>query len=433
MTLRRSLTVPLGAAVIALAGVVLVACTVWPGFMSADSLDQFRQARAGSYDPWHPPLMAWTWHWTNLILPGPGGLLLLENAMLWGSIAVIAVIAIRRSRWGWLALTVGFFPPIFVLAGHLWKDVLMAAALTLAVALLAIARDLRQPAAALWALAALFYATALRHNANTATLPLIIAAVSLLLVERQPQPSKRVNIALGVLLAAFLMVLNAGVSNLLTGAKSVAPLQSNFLHDLVGISRATNEPLLPESFQAEYPHADEGKLRSLFRVESSDPIVYDGPVKPTYNRMVVSDLRRAWLKAVLHHPWIWFKHRVRLFQVMIGLTRERVYYPYHSQIDTNDLGLVLHPSALRTVVFGALEHGLSDSLLYRGWAYLLFAIVVFAHALWRRRVDMLVGALFASIFLYLLPFLLLAPAPDFRYIFWPVLGSLLLPWVIRRA
>src|SRR5262245_35375125 len=111
----RQLLVAGGCAGVAFLGVALMISTYWPGLMSPDSWDQLGQARTQVYRPWHPPLMAWTWHWFDLVLPGPGAMMVFGCAMLWGGLAVIAAVTIRRTPFGGLALLIGVWPPVFIL------------------------------------------------------------------------------------------------------------------------------------------------------------------------------------------------------------------------------------------------------------------------------------------------------------------------------
>ena len=72
------------AATSSLIGLAAVVACFYPGYMSSDSVDQLGQARNGIYFPAHPPAMAFVWHWLDLAVPGPLGMLLLQNAMFWG-------------------------------------------------------------------------------------------------------------------------------------------------------------------------------------------------------------------------------------------------------------------------------------------------------------------------------------------------------------
>src|ERR1700730_10584865 len=55
----------------------------FPGLLDADASNQFHQALAFHFDDWHPPIMAFVWSYTNMIVPGPEGFFLLEILLYW--------------------------------------------------------------------------------------------------------------------------------------------------------------------------------------------------------------------------------------------------------------------------------------------------------------------------------------------------------------
>jgi hypothetical protein len=420
-------------------GVALIAWAMWPGVMSSDSFGQLAEGRYQFYSPAHPPIMAALWHYLDRALPGPGGMLLLQGVLLWSSLAILTWLRLRRTRLGWAVLLIGLCPPVFVLAGHVWKDVQMAAALAISVALLAIARERAQPRVALLALPALFYATAVRHNGITATLPLIVACLLIALPERKPRWAV---LAGGVAIAALFMLLDGWLSLALCHGQKLPPTQSNFLHDLVGISQATGEKVLPPSLSRVYPNLTEEQLRTQYMRESSEPILFTAHAMPTPDRAFVSDLRHAWLHAVAHHPSLWLAQRWTMMARQLGISSAEVWYPYHDDVkekldaarpDNVSLGVHWHPSRFHTWLFSLMERGLKDSILFRGWIYLLVAIAALVWAARKRRLDTLAIALGASIFLYVMPLFVIAPVPDFRYVYWPVVAGLLTPVIAAGA
>jgi hypothetical protein len=76
--------------IICLAGFALSVTINHPGFMSYDSVQQLLEARAGVYSDVHPRLIALMWHFTDKIIPGPFGMLLLETALIWCGTFLIA-------------------------------------------------------------------------------------------------------------------------------------------------------------------------------------------------------------------------------------------------------------------------------------------------------------------------------------------------------
>ena len=158
----------------ALAGIGVTLWLFYPGYMSWDSAYQWWQARHASYSSVHPPLLAMIWRLCEQVLPGPGGMFVLQTSLLWASFAGVAS-SLQRPVWQqcMLVLLLGFWPPLFGLSLHIWKDIWTMLAFAWATAFLL--KDLRQPSRTLrgFALFALVAACAFRHNAITGALPFL--------------------------------------------------------------------------------------------------------------------------------------------------------------------------------------------------------------------------------------------------------------------
>lgn len=110
--------------------VVFWVITMYPGFFSNDSLDQWGQAQAHQYRTWHPIVMAVVWHYLAKLL-GVGAFFILNQFMYWFGMAFfVDVVLGRRLRY----LLLAFFPPILMMSFNVWKDVACMTGLTLAVA-----------------------------------------------------------------------------------------------------------------------------------------------------------------------------------------------------------------------------------------------------------------------------------------------------------
>lgn len=140
-----------------------------PYYMSPDSVDQLAQGRSGRYGDWHPPVMSWLWGRLDRAVPGPTGMLVFHNLLFWSGLGLW--VALVAPRWNLIVkflvlLAIGFFPPIFLILSTVWKDVGMAAAFLLALALLLYAERRRSLASLVLSLLVLWYGVAVRHNAT---------------------------------------------------------------------------------------------------------------------------------------------------------------------------------------------------------------------------------------------------------------------------
>lgn len=409
---------------VAFLGMLLTLAVYMPGFMSADSLDQLRQARISVFSDWHPPVMAWVWKGMDGIVAGPFGMLLLQAAAWWFGLALFIGHLFRHRLAPLLLLVVGFWPPFFAMVGTIWKDVQMATAMTLACGLLLLGK--KQGGWPLYAaLLALAYAAAMRHNALPAVIPLA-AFAAWLASARLVGWIQRLLIIL--LVTGGLIVLPTWVNDQATDVKGYA-IQTLFAYDLVGISTQVGQNLLPPAIQ---PHPlTPSELQSMYTPWSLAPIYWN--VDPRLNLTIssqpeaVAELQQAWRSAVWTHKAAYLKHRYQVFLKQLGWTPE-VYYPYHRGIDPNTLGVSHTPSKLTSKVLSQLDT-LKDGLMFRTWVYglVLFGVLgVCLRGILQREPRALLAALLAtSGLLYLAPYYLISVAADLRYNLWAMISCML--------
>ena len=227
-------------------GMAIVAFAYWPGVMIDDARWQYQQSVDNAYEDWHPPLMAWIWHYLMLLEPGPGPMLLLQLSLYWVGIALVAVWLYRRDnpRLGIAAALVGWLPAPLALMGSVTKDCLMAGALSCAVGCLLWSRTASRPAArrafSAAATVALFMAAALRVNAFLACVPLALA----LLPRRFTCSAPRFAIAALASAAIFFLVPGAIAAAL--QAEDTDSQLSLIIFDLGGITERTKVNQFPD-------------------------------------------------------------------------------------------------------------------------------------------------------------------------------------------
>ena len=118
----------------AVLGALLTASAYWPGLMTWDPVRQYGEALSGQIDDWHPPAMQWLWRQLLAVHSGPAPMLIMQLALYWGGLAILArsVAARYRPRIGWAILACGLLPLGLALTGMILKDCLMAGALLVA-------------------------------------------------------------------------------------------------------------------------------------------------------------------------------------------------------------------------------------------------------------------------------------------------------------
>ena len=218
----------------ALAAATLTACAYWPGLMSWDPVRQYGEALSGDVDDWHPPAMQWVWRQLIRVHPGPMPMLLLQLALYWSGMVVLAGTAWKRGLTGlaWALLACGLWPLGLALTGMILKDCLMTGALLVAVGLLA---SSERPLPRVLAAAMLVCAATLRFNAFTACLPLLIALLPRRWWSSWPRLLATGLVATAVLTAAM------PVANRLIGARASGVELSLVIFDLGGITTHAGE------------------------------------------------------------------------------------------------------------------------------------------------------------------------------------------------
>lgn len=409
----------------ALAMFALTVWTFYPGWLSWDSAYQWYQVRSGEWNNVHPVIMTLLWSVTDRMWPGPGGYFLLQLAMYWSGLAVLAIALFARTpaRIATLVL-LGVFPPVFALVPHLWKDVGMLAAAIWTVALLA--HDLRTPRRSLRvaALATLTIACAYRHNALPLALPLLWH-----LAGREPALATRPRRAAATALLLAAVAIVASLPNRLPGVERRDLWPATTIWDIAAVSIDTGTLLLPPELIK--PSLTLAELEAHFVPYANVPIFGTGKVADSVSAPLTpaqdAAVDAAWLGLWTDHTGAYLAHRVRLTWLLAGM--DRAVRPSHQVVQPGIVPLLDNPAVAAREP--ALQRGWSAAIdrLVRtpvfSLAPYLLAIVVLALLPARRR-HPLTWPVALSALLYLAPLPLVAPSAEWRYLAWPVFVAPLL-------
>jgi hypothetical protein len=404
-------------------GCVVTAVVFYPGSMSRDSLDQFRQAITGVLSAESsPPIMALVWRYVVRLIPGPFGMMLVHVVVFWIGAGLVADACASTTVGAVVCvLGIGLFPPVFALLGSLWKDVGLGASLILFVGLVLAGTRRRSRALLFSAVVPLFYATAVRFNAISAVLPL---ACWWWWSAGRVSDTQRWMIRSPAMGGLILTIALASLSGLATRAMvtshedrpSIA-LQGSMLFDLVGISVRTGDLRLPVYLQR--PEMSMDALQRWYDPEVGDnAFIYRFDFIIGQTAWHYDQLKRTWRQAVADHPRAYLRHRASVFLTAVQIGG--IYQDFHRGIDANDMGLTfprrrLHEDALR----------LLDRLtpwFFRGWFFLVLAAMVTARGCVRRQCPAVAVA--SSSILYALPYAFVSGGSDFRYVWWSVVASI---------
>jgi hypothetical protein len=412
---------------LALAGFALSALVFYPGLFTPDSLVQFDQARSGQFADWHPPVMAALWRALLVIYPGPQPLFLLHLALFWtGTFAVADALARRGASWAaWFPL-VGLLPFVFNYLGVLWKDVALAASWLFAAGWTLRQRELGRPApiigsAAIWL--AFSYGALVRANSIFAAAPLAFYLAGGDVLSKRIWPQIAACILTPALILAGTHVVNYSVLH----AQHEHAEDSLLLFDLHGMSHVLNRNLLPGSWTSTEAQRIPGCYHPdswswFFNGDDCDFITDNYYDHDLWGSKSISS---AWVSAVKAHPGAYMQHR-------LAFTAEFMRFSWSSPPRDIWTGSAIeearythHPGP----IFRAYERlceALAATPFFRPWFWLLLSAAVFAGSL--RRADSgarrFASALSASGIIYLLTYIPVGVASDFRYAYWSICATL---------
>jgi len=139
----------------------------------------------------------------------------------------------------------------------------------------------------------------------------------------------------------------------------------------------------------------------------------------TTDRAEFLDLVRVWASAVAAHPGAYLRRRADALAASLQV--RGVYYPFHTGIDPNDLGLTF----VRRPVYERVTSWLYETrgVFFRGWLFGCIAILGVAAGVKLRRWSAV--AVWASGLLYVAPYVVITTGSDFRYIWWLIVATLI--------
>ena len=208
------------------------------------------------------------------------------------------------------------------------------------------------------------------------------------------------------------------------GATRQKPLHSIMVLDFGGISHFAKDNVFPGSWTAEET--------ALITAGCYKPIAWDiywtqEPCKFVMARLEGDKifgspaLADAWNRAIVSHPLAYLRHRVSFMWTFLTGANLTMW-----TLDLDDTSKTAFADNPRLMALKALHDALKPTPLFRAGTWLLLSIVVCLVA-WRRR-DTPAGA-FAlgtcgSAVVYMMTFLAVGVATDFRYALWAVLAGL---------
>lgn len=403
----------------ALAGFTLTLLVFHPGVMTFDAKYIYADVLTGFRGDWQSPVMTELWRLVDPISPGPASMLILIAALYWSAFGILALAVSRRSPPAAIfALVLAASPPAFLFVGIIWRDVLFAALWLLAAAVVfASAGGRAQALMQAVALGLIVLGVLLRVNA-------IFAAPVLVCYVLWPHGLRWKRTALLLApLAAALFALTQIVWYGVLDAKRQHALHSILVLDLGGISRVTGENQFPGTWSAQYT------AQIVESCEPTDWINYwtTGPCTFVMAQLEHQDglfgtsaLSDAWKSSIATHPLAYLQHRLAFFWNFLANDNLTMW-----MVDVEDESKIPLADKPAFLFVKKLNDALKPTPLLRVGTWLLACLVICVAA-WPRRLTpagaFTIGVA-GSAAVYVLSYLAVGVAPDFRFGYWAVLAA----------
>jgi hypothetical protein len=418
---RRRLYLAVAAQIAAGYGLTLL--IFYPGIMTFDAKFVYEYIAKGVLGDWQSPVMTVLWGVIDPIAPGPGSMFLLIASSYWLGFGLLAfALARRSSRLALLLPLLALMPPAFVFVGIIWRDVLFAIAWLLA-AVIAFATAergarFRVPAQGL-ALTLCAFGVLLRPNA-------VIAAPILGAYIAWPcrMELRRTAILFVPAMVGFFCLAQVVYYGAL-GAIRQHPLQTIMVFDLGGISHFTKQNQFPvtwsepESALLLHTCYQPTQWDIYWRLEPCDFVMRK--LEKEERLFGTPTITEAWARAVMRHPSAYLRHRTAfMWNFLVGNNLTM----WLDDIEGSTETVFPDRPAFRALV--ALHDMLKPTPLFRVGSWSLVCIIVCGFA-WRRRETpegaFAVGVCGSAI-VYVLTFVAVGVASDFRYGYWAVLAGI---------
>jgi len=405
------------------AGYALTLSIFYPGIMTYDAKFVYEDIAKGVLGDWQSPVTTVLWGMIDPVAPGAASMFLLIATVYWLGFGLLALALARRStRLAVLLPLLALLPPAFVFVGVIWRDVLFATIWLLAAAIAFAAAGsgpwLRVPAQTL-ALALCAFGVLLRPNA------LIAAPVLAAYIAWPTQMSlKRIAILFVPAMAGLFALVQVVYYGAL-GATRQHPLQSLMVFDLGGISHFAKQNQFPVSWS-----------------EPESALLLNGCYQPTewdiYWRLEPCDfvmrkiereeklfgtpvITESWGRAIMRHPVAYLRHRAAFMWNFLAGENLTMWV---ADVERPTQNVFADRPAFVALV--SLHDRLKSTPLFLAGAWLSVCLIACGFA-WRRRETpegAFVLGVSGSAAVYVLSFLAVGVASDFRYAYWAVLAGI---------
>lgn len=415
-------------ALVAVCMLALLVIVFYPGYMSPDSISQLEQATGVTHlTDWHPPVMTRLWGLLIGVTGHISSMLIFQLVLLVAAMFVLSNLVYRHTRnraWALSVYVIVLLPNIMNIAGVIWKDVQMAFSLTLAVLLIWFIITSKKSLGRIamcgivgLALLLILYAGILRHNALFAVLPILFVLPSLL--------AKRLHAWSGLACVIVGLIVTIGVTIVINQpSEKTHPITAVQLDDIVHVANLDGEHHGRWSMYKKIHDTCRDKTKDIMNSYIICTTASQREALKNEHQGVFND----WLSTIMRHPIRYASYRLATFSIFLFPQPERMYI-FQPGIEQNQVGAAVKNeyaiSGLAAYVKGGAQANVP--LIFQPWLYL--AILAFIYYTSRKirehRQRRFTRAVALSGLIYIVAYVPMAVAVDYRYIYWSVFATIL--------
>lgn len=405
----------------------LLIIVFYPGYMSPDSISQLEQATGVAHlTDWHPPVMTRLWGLMIGVTGHISSMLIFQLALIVAAMFVLSIIVYRYTRnraWALSTYMIVLLPNIVNIAGVVWKDVQMAFSLTLAVLLIwfiisskkSLGRTAKYGIVGL-SLLLILYAGMLRHNALFAVLP-ILFVLPRLSTKRLPVWSSFACVIIG-------LVVTIGATAVINQpSEKTHPVTAVQLDDIVHVANLDGEHHGRWSMYKKIHDTCRDKTKDIMNSYIICTTAAQREVLKNEHQAVFND----WLSTIIRHPIRYASYRLATFSIFLFPQPERMYI-FQPGIEQNQVGAAVKNeyaiSGLAAYVKGGAQANIP--LIFQPWLYLAVLVFIYYKSgrIREHRQRRFTRAVALSGLVYIMAYVPMAVAVDYRYIYWSVFATM---------
>lgn len=401
--------------IIAFFGFLISILTFFPGWMSPDSVAQYANAQVKTYSDWHPVLMAIWWRQLNFIYEGPG-LFLIQNLVLYWTSLLLLTFAFDKI-FGFRAilfLLVGFWPGLLFPLGMIWKDIIFAISV---IFVWAIFWEKYTYKSSFNNFVRFIIVVLLLFSFGVKTNGLVLLPIMFYVwfTLEQCFENRWITKFFMAIVATGLIVFTNMFITYSNNVVKTYPFQYTQTYDLLAISVATNENLLPNYINEKLSNTNY-KLKELYFIGDNNLLFYNA----VGNLMILekndlNDLNHKWFSSILKYPKEYFIHRYNNF---ISMMRIGEIWPASiaaAVIVENQYGLVFSKNTFSDLLSSTVD---KYKYIYFPWVYMIILVVSLVGLNMLRKDKFMINMFGLSAFVFIAPHFFILPAADYRYLYY---------------